>query len=272
MNWVDKLERKYGHLAPEGLIRYISALIVFVFILNSSNLLTYQKLALNGHLILSGEVWRIVTFALIPVSTNFLFLIFELSILILCADGLEANWGTFKLGLYYVFGLFFISLASLLSPYIYLPGSYFIYLSLFLGFATLYPDYEILLFLILPVKVKYMAGFSAIMVLYSIFKTPEYGFALLLCLGNYILFFGSSLYYSIIKNKLRRQNIARFESASSQETSYRHKCSVCGKTDQSDPEMQFRYCTCKTCGEKGVAFCMEHLKEHKNNNGTKATN
>lgn len=188
MNWVDKLERKYGHLAPEGLIRYISALIVFVFILNSSNLLTYQKLALNGHLILSGEVWRIVTFALIPVSTNFLFLIFELSILILCADGLEANWGTFKLGLYYVFGLFFISLASLLSPYVYLPGSYFIYLSLFLGFATLYPDYEILLFLILPVKVKYMAGFSAIMVLYSIFKTPEYGFALLLCLGNYILF------------------------------------------------------------------------------------
>lgn len=263
MNWLDRLERNYGYLGLEGLIRYISMLMLTVFFLNQSRLLPYEMLYLHWDLITAGEVWRLFTFLLIPASNNFFFLIFELSILVMCADGLEARWGTFKLTAYYFTGAFSNILIAILLPEVQL-GSYFIYLSLFIGFATLYPDHEILLFFIIPVKMKYLAMFSGGLMLYQLALAPWYlKIAILLSLGNYLLFFSREAYETIVRNRNQARRSAAFERSMGPVKEFRHQCQICGATDVSAPELQFRYCTCENCGSEGKAFCLEHLEQHK---------
>ncbi len=265
MNWLNSLERKYHSYALEGLIRYISFLMLTVFFLNQSGMLSYNMLYLHRDAILSGQVWRLFTFLLIPKSTNFLFLIFELSILVMCADGLESRWGTFKLTAYYLTGALANIAAAMIMPEIQF-GSYFIYLSLFLGFATIYPDYEILIFLILPVKVKYLAMISGGYMLYYMAIAPVYiKLAIGLAVGNYLLFFFNEIVTTIKHNRNQAIRSAEYAKAAAPEKEYRHKCSVCGETDVSNPELNFRYCTCRSCGPNGVAFCNTHLAEHKEN-------
>lgn len=263
MTWLDRLESRYGHWGLEGLIRHIALLMLVVFFLNRTGMLPYQMLYLHRGAILSGQVWRLFTFLLIPYSTNFLFLIFELSILVMCADGLEAKWGTFKLTAYYVVGALSNILVALMLPEVQF-GSYFIYLSLFLGFATIYPDYEILLFLILPIKIKYLAMISGGLMLYNLAMAPLFmKIAIALTIGNYLLFFSQDAISTIRHNRRQHARATAFEKAVTRNEEYRHKCSVCGITDVSNPEAQFRYCTCPKCGEDGKAFCLQHLKEHK---------
>ena len=262
MTWLDKLEKKYGNYGLEGLMRYISLLMLSVYVLNASNLLPYNKLYLNLDAILHGEVWRLFTFLLIPQSHNILFLIFELSILVMCADGLEAEWGTFRLTVYYFTGALANILMACIVPEIQL-GSYFIYLSLFLGFATLYPDYEILLFLIIPVKMKYLALLSGAWILYVIAISPIYlKLAMLLSVGNYILFFWKEALNTIRRNHRQRGRRRVYEAKLKDLEKPKNECIICHRTEITNPELEFRYCTCKECGPDGRAFCMEHLKEH----------
>jgi len=268
MTWLEHLEVKFGHWGLEGLIRYISVLMLIVFFLDQSGMLPYHMLHLNRDSIMNGEIWRLFTFLLIPASKNFLFLIFELSILVMCADGLESEWGTFKLTVYYAVGAFSNILVALMMPDVQF-SSYFIYMSLFLGFATIFPDYEILLFLILPVKIKYLAMISGGFMLYNLAFAPIYvKIAIALTVGNYLLFFAPYAITGIRHNRRQQARAAEFEKASTRNEEYRHKCSVCGITDVSNPESQFRYCTCPRCGEHGTAFCLDHLKEHKQNSAT----
>ncbi|NLF98481.1 MAG: hypothetical protein GX569_17240 [Candidatus Riflebacteria bacterium] len=263
MTWLDRLEKRYGHWGLEGLIRHISLLMLVVFFLDRSGMLPYHMLYLHRDSILSGQVWRLFTFLLIPFSTNIFFLIFELSILVMCADGLETRWGTFKLTAYYAVGAISNILVALMLPEVQF-GSYFIYMSLFLGFATIYPDYEILLFFILPVKIKYLAMISGGIMLYNFAVAAVYvKIAIALTVGNYLLFFAQDAISSIRHNRRQYARASEFEKASIRTEEFRHKCSVCGITDASNPEAQFRYCTCPRCGEHGTAFCLEHLKEHK---------
>ena len=85
-NWLDKLEAKYGHLALDGLMYYIAGLMITVYFLNSSGMLPYSMLYLDGTSIMKGEIWRLITFLLIPISHNPFFLFFELLIIIMCAN------------------------------------------------------------------------------------------------------------------------------------------------------------------------------------------
>lgn len=263
MSWLDKLERKFPQLALEGLVRYISFLMLTVFFLNQSGMLPYYMLYLDADLIIQGQVWRLFTFLLIPASTNFFFLIFELMILVMCADGLESEWGTFKLTVYYLVGALANIIIAFIMPQAQL-GSYFLYLTLFLGFATIYPDYEILLFFFIPVKVKYLAMLSGAWMLWVVIIYPlPFKIAALLAVGNYLLFFGPVFLKTMHGNYHAHNRRREFETNASPDDGPRHVCSICGKTELSHPDLQFRYCTCERCGENGVAFCMEHLKEHK---------
>ena len=75
-NWLDKLEEKFGHLALDGLMYYIAGLMITVYFLNSANMLPYSMLVLDGSRIMKGEIWRLVTFLIIPISQNPFFLFF----------------------------------------------------------------------------------------------------------------------------------------------------------------------------------------------------
>ncbi len=264
MNWLDRLERKFPQLALEGLIRYISFLMMMVFFLDQSRLLPYEMLYLDSHLIMQGQVWRLFTFLLIPKSTSLFFLIFELTILVMCADGLESEWGTFKLTVYYLFGALANIAIAFVMPQAQL-GSYFLYLTLFLGFATLYPDFELLLFFIIPIKIKYLALLSALWIVLALALNPwPEKIAILLSVGNYLLFFGPDFFKTAQGNYRASARRREFAEKTKQPDGPRHVCSICGRNEIENPELQFRYCTCSRCGENGVAFCLEHLKQHKN--------
>jgi hypothetical protein len=186
----------------------------------------------------------------------------------MCADGLEARWGTFKLTAYYLFGALLTIIGSLFVPEVQF-GSYFIYLSLFLGFATIYPDYEILFMFIIPVKIKYLAMLSAGFMVYQLALSPwQLKLAICLAIGNYLLFFSGEAMAAVRRGRFQAGRSADFEKAMAPKADFRHQCSVCGKTDVSDPDLQFRYCTCKDCGPDGKPFCTEHLKQHKESSAT----
>ena len=262
---INKITNTLEKYTLYGLIHYISALMIIVFILASMGKLDLRLLELRGIFLMKGEVWRVFTFLLIPTSQRPIFLFFELMIIIMCANGIESAMGSFKLSLYYVLGAIFMVIASLVAPTMRI-DSYPMYLTLFFGYATLFPDEELLFMFILPIKIKYLAYISGFFVILSFIDAPlNVKIAILLAFANYFIFFIIPAIRGIKYSRKQRIRRAMYEKAAEPQKAYRHKCSVCGRTDVSNPELTFRYCVCKECGQNGVAFCQEHLEEHKKN-------
>jgi len=260
---LDKLEKNIGWVTIPGLGRYISMLMMLTFMLHHTGTISENLLLLNMQFVFHGEIWRLITFLFVPASGNLFYLLFELMIFVMVADGLEEHWGSFKLTVYYLFGaLATIAIAFLVPTYYF--GSYYLNLSLFFAFATVYPDFEILIFFVLPVKVKYLALLSGIgvMAMLVLGSLPVKIMALL-SVANYLVFFGKDGWNAVTRGVTRKARLARNESYSSQSNEARHKCAICGESEKSNHELEFRYCTCPACGSEGKAYCLEHLKEHK---------
>ncbi len=263
MAWLDWLEKRAGFLDMPGLLRYVSFFMLLIFGLGFTETVRIETWALHWNSVLSGEVWRILTFPFLSVSQNPIFFFFELMILVLMGDGLENVWGSFRLTVYYLIGVLSIIALAFFFPYAVFDSSY-LKLTLFLAFATIFPDFELLLFFVIPVKVKYLAWLSGFGIIYTVATAPlDAKFAALLSIANYLLFFGPAAWASIRTGAKSYQRRREFESASKPAGTPRNVCSVCGGNEISNPDLQFRYCTCPSCGAAGKAFCMEHLAEHK---------
>lgn len=182
MNWLNKLERKFGRFAIPNLMNYIIILYIVGFALN---LLVptfyYQYLSLDAEAILHGQVWRLVTFLMQPPSSGVLFMAFALYLYYMIGHHLEYAWGTFRFNLYFFTGVLFHILAALITFFVtgisFPLGTAYLNLSLFFAFAALYPDVQFLLFMVIPVKVKYLAWLDAAYFGYAILQAflPAYG-------------------------------------------------------------------------------------------------
>ncbi|GAB6167874.1 hypothetical protein JCM1393_03340 [Clostridium carnis] len=264
MNWLNKLERKFGNICIKNLMLYIVLLNAFVFFLTyaSNNYDFLNKLILNPQLVMKGEVWRLITFLFIPMSGSIFWLIFGLYFYYLAGNGLEHEWGSFKFNIYYLVGMLSTILVSFITD---MPatGAY-INLSLFLAFAKIYPDFELLLFFIIPIKVKYLAIFNWIFIIYNFLTAGSIGGMLLVLapVFNYLIFFGKSNFKdgtNSAKNYRRKQ---KYNAQISKKETI-HKCVVCGITEKDDPNMEFRYCS-KCSGKQ--CYCIEHIKNHEHKN------
>jgi membrane associated rhomboid family serine protease len=203
MNGLNRLERKFGRFAIRNLMQYIVILNAAVYLLTFAdrsgkfiNLLT-----LRPSLVLQGEVWRLLTYIFVPPATSPLWIVFILYFYYMVGTGLENEWGTFKFNVYYLAGM----LATTVAAFITGAGATALYLnlSLFLAFAHIYPDFEILLFLILPVKVKYLAMLNWAFIGYTLlFAYLPLKILAIVPIANYFLFFGKDIYRKI---QLRRQ-------------------------------------------------------------------
>lgn len=259
MNWIDKLERKFGRIAIRGLINYIvfinAAVFILAYVVKFYEIIDY--LVLKPQLVLKGEIWRLLTFIFIPPSSNLFWIIFELYFVYLVGTALENEWGSFRFNLYYLFGMIGTIIAAFIS------GNYvtavYLNLSLFLAFAKIYPDYELLVFFILPIKVKYLALLNWIYIGFTVIFSPVPNkLAAIASVINYFIFFGKDV---IARNKMRRTsyyNRKRFQSKIPKKD-YIHKCTICGITEKDNPNMEFRYCS--KC-EGDYEYCMDHLKNH----------
>ena len=192
MKWLNKLERKFGRYAIPNLMNYIVGMTMAVYIVQYVlNISAYRYLAFIPDLIMKGQVWRIITFIFIPPASSIITIAFVIYFYYLMGTTLENEWGTFKFNIYYLFGMIGTIIAAFLTGS---GTSVYLNLSLFLAFAYLFPDVEILLFFMLPVKVKWIAYLDWVYFILSlIFGTMSTRIAVTASLINFFIFFGEDL-------------------------------------------------------------------------------
>lgn len=242
---------------------------------NDANALSFLTFNLNA--LLHGEVWRLVTFVFVPAYSSPFALLISLYFYYWIGSTLERQWGTAKFNLYYISGALLtvlgVVLASLITgnPYLTAAGTGYVNLSMFFAFAFLFPDTTVLLFFILPVKMKWLAYLDGALFAFDIIKAIGAhnwaGVVLpIAALLNFAVFIWPEVHY--LKERAKYQNsrkTVQFRQAQQQQAKqaqqqgYRHKCAVCGRTDTDYPDLQFRYCS-KCVGYH--CFCQDHIFNH----------
>jgi hypothetical protein len=256
MNLLDPLERRFGRWAIPGVTLYLVFFqsLCFVFIMARP---TYgEHLVLISSRVLHGEPWRVVTFLLEPGSRKPLWVIFKLWFFYFVGTALESHWGAFRYNIYLLIGWLATIAASFLLPD-GIATNAFIGLSVFLAFAYLWPDFEIRLFFILPVRVKWLALIAWIGVgLTFLIGTPMMRIMAVVPVLNFLLFFGSSLAHRAGYKEPRLS--AKSVREGKGEPAF-HTCVICGVTDTSNRKMEFRYCP--DCAGT-PCYCIDHINAH----------
>ncbi len=220
-NLIDKMERKFGRYAIRNLMVYVSILYVIGCVIMWIDPMLYiNYLSLDVGAILHGQIWRVVTFLMLPPDTNPILLAISIFFYIYLGRTLESIWGSFKFNLYYFTGVILTVIAAFIayfiSPNSYLMiGSSYLNFSMFLAFAVNMPDQKVLLYFLIPIKVKWVAyvdaAFLAITLVRS-FLRGDYGtcLAIIVALLNFIIFyFGFMRRQHSPKDFIRRQKFKR---------------------------------------------------------------
>lgn len=210
-NWYDKLARKYGRYSISNLM-YIIVIgmgIVFLadmFLYPVTHLSLSSFLAFDRQQIMHGQFWRLISFIFIPPDSSILFIVFSLYLYWLIGSSLESQWGSFRFNLFYFTGVLGTLIAGLITGY---ATNSYLNLSLYLAFALLYPDYQLMLFFFLPVKIKYLALLDLIGLL-ILFISGTWGvrISLLISLANIIIFFWHD-FIDLFRNAKRRHDFRK---------------------------------------------------------------
>lgn len=277
MNWLDKLERKFGRYAISNLTVYLLAGYVIgeAIIYLMPDLLGW--IVLEPALILRGQVWRIISWVLVPPTTRPISLLFLILLYYSLGTALERTWGAFRYNIYIFSGILFTVVAvfalygilyaiygmELPLSAVGLVSTNYITMSIFLAFAAIYPDMEVMLYFILPIKMKWMALVYVVMALYYFITGGIVNrVAIAASLLNFVIFFLSSRNMRRFGPREQARK-ARFKRQSRPHMTYangaRHRCAVCGRTELDDPNLEFRFCSkCKGNYE----YCQDHLFTH----------
>lgn len=276
---LNRLERKFGRYAIYNLMYYIIILSVLGIVISYINPSFIQYLTLNPEEILKGQVWRLVSWIIVSnasaTGSNLIFLAIELYLYYYIGKNLEQAWGAFRFNLYYFTGIFMNVLVAFIlyaftkngidvGQYWSSLGLQYVNRSLFLAFATLYPDMQLLFMFVIPLKIKYLAYFYLAQVAYEIFghiTRGAFGFAVLIltALGNFFIFYFATRNYKKFSPQERKRRNRYQKQIHLVKGSTRHKCTVCGKTELDGDDLEFRFCS--KC-DGNYEYCMEHLFTH----------
>lgn len=277
--------------------------LVYLMSMITEDFSLYDILCFDRALILRGQVWRLFSFVFTSFSSSSNLLLLFISYLCYFSLGraMENSWGTLRFNLFYLSGVILMDIFAMafggiqieVGSYLYdFSGMYsgmghYLNLSLFLGYATLYPDAHFLLFFIIPVKAWIFALLDLVLTLIEVISMtfpvalfPHNLFPLVAIL-NYFLFFGKDVlnviplswrlnFKRLFKKKQRyapeKPKVVPFPTAGSYQASttkpkapYNHRCTVCGRTDTENPELEFRYCS-KCQGYH--CYCIDHISNH----------
>ncbi|MDY4221129.1 MAG: rhomboid family intramembrane serine protease, partial [Candidatus Faecousia sp.] len=251
--------------------------VVYLLSLISQNYYLYDLLCFDRTLILRGQVWRLVTYPLTMhagMTGGLSILLVAISLLCYYSLGMviERRWGTLKFNLFYLSGVVMMDVFCMFFPNCRADVSY-LNLSLFLSYATMFPDATFLLYMIIPIKAWIFALIDLVLVLLGIFQNSfPTNFFPLIALANYFLFFGSDVLNLLpVKWQFKLRSLFRKKSApqgpkvvhfrvspqqEQKKQDYNHRCTVCGRTDVTNPELEFRYCSrCKGY----YCYCQDHI-------------
>ena len=263
-----------------NLMLYISlgAGLVYLFTMATQNSVLYYYLMFDRELILQGQVWRLISYPLTYNAGNLLLTAVSLFCYYSLGRAMENIWGTFRFNLFYLSGIVMMDIYCMIfGGY---ADVYYLNLSLFLSYATMFPNAQFLLFFIIPVKAWIFALLDLVLVLIGLLTDSfPYNLFSVISIANYFLFFGKDVLNVIPMSwranasrlfkkrpKQQKAKVVPFPNAGSYEATtasvkapYTHRCTVCGRTDVSNPELEFRYCS--RC--RGYhCYCSEHISNH----------
>lgn len=289
MNWIDKLEKKFGRFAIRNLMHYIIILYALGYVIHTfAPEFYYMYLSLDPTAILRGHIWRVITFIIYPSSSGLFWFLISMYLYYSIGRTLEYQWGTFRFNLYFFTGVLLHVVAAFICQYVFgvnlgiLFGTYWLNNSLFLAFAATYPNMQFILFFLIPIKAKTLgmiygvyfgleivAGFFANIlpntILYGLYQIgimahPAYSVMALLSLGNFLLFFfGMKNMYRYTPKEVRRRRTFEKSVQQGQKSTSMHKCAICGRTEKDGDDLEFRFCS-KCNGN--YEYCQNHLFTH----------
>ena len=268
--------------------------IVLIMTMVNGGAALYDLLCFDKGKILQGQVWRLITYVFTQSGGGYLSLLF-LYFFYMLGRHVESSMGTLKFNLFYFSGVILMDVfAMLFCPIIpenglvtgemytflsavmpeYYGMAYYLHLSLILTFATLYPESRFMIFFIIPIKAWVIALIYLLLeciaifnLSYPVFYFPHNLFPLV-ALGNYLLFVGGDIKNLIPLSWRMKRSKRKPQKEPIQFTrpepgpyakSYTHRCTVCGRTDVSNPELEFRYCS--QCNGYHC-YCEEHIHNH----------
>lgn len=287
MNWMNKLEQKLGRYAIPNLSRYFVVAIVLGFLveLASPQLLGY--LQFDAGAILHGQVWRLFTWILVPVTSMDFFGLLFLFCVLMWGSSLESFLGTFRMNVFLIQGILISDIGGILfyavtrlafgqGMPVYLT-TYYILMSMLLALAICMPEAEVRIYFVLPIKMKWMLVFELVYLAYIVFSYFRMGMAqyggtlgvmagfmmsaqIIFAIGSMFLFFWlSKTRLGRKQRKRQREFRAQFSQPRPGSGISQHKCVICGRTELTNPELSFRYCS-KCSGNR--EYCEEHLFTH----------
>ncbi len=273
MRSVDRFCARHPRFGIPNLILYIviGNAIVWLFSMMDTTGRFLPLLQFSPYNVLRGQVWRLISFVLIPEYSG-LWLFISLYFYYFIGSTLEREWGTAKFTVYYLSGVLFTLLYGFLIYAVTGAGHYgfsasYINLSMFFSFATLFPETRVLLFFFIPVKIKWLALLDAVFFLIAVIRNPfPVNLLPIVAVLNYLLFCGDALLAAILpsragfsRNTVNFRREARKIRREQAHKPYHYKCSVCGRNDTDHPNLEFRYCS-KCSGYHG--FCQDHINNH----------
>ncbi len=262
-----------------NLMLYIVLGTALVYLMSAiaGNYVLYYWLYFDRSLILQGQIWRLITYPLTYNASNILLTAIALFCYYSLGRAMENVWGTLKFNLFYLTGVVMMDVYCLIFGGT--ASVTYLNLSLFLSYATLYPDAHFLLFFIIPIKAWIFALIDLVIVVIDLFINPfPYNLFSVISLANYFLFFGKDVLNVIPlswrtnaqrlfrkKPKQGQAKVIHFDAGSYQashtstKAPYTHRCTVCGRTEVSNPELEVRYCSrCKGY----YCYCEDHINNH----------
>ena len=273
MGFLNKMERKFGKYAIQNLTFWLIGAWVLGFIIQITMPDVLQLLLLEPRMILQGQVWRIVSWLLIPPPVNILFLIFFLSCYYFIGISIEQAIGTFRynvyliggilcsiLGAFFLYGFYYLAKGVSVAGIGYYFSTQYITMSLFLAFAVIFPNIEFRLYFLIPIKAKWMGMVDVIWMVFMFIASNAAGrTAILASLMNFLIFFFTTRnYHRVSPKEIHRKQVYRQQMRQAQNIT-RHKCAICGRTERDGADLEFRFCS--KC-DGNYEYCQDHLFTH----------
>lgn len=308
---MSNFEKKFSKYAIPNLSLYLIIAYVIGYLIQIISPEMYSYLQFDPYMIFHGQIWRVITWILVPPESLGIFTIVMLFLYYSLGRGLEHTWGTYRFNLYIFSGLFFTVVGAMALYVILLvlyganllptdfisemlafgvvsPGqllgkvigmcvsTYYINMSIFLAYAFTYPEEQLLLYFIIPIKIKWFGYLYGAYLIYDIinaFKSGGIVYGIIITvlifvsLLNFIIYMVMGRHRGLFNPKqVKRRHQYKKSVKQARSTTYengaRHKCAICGRTELDDSSLTFRYCS-KCSGNK--EYCQEHLFTHEHN-------
>ena len=289
MKPMSNFEKKFGKYAIKNISLVLILFYACGYLINWINPVMFNYLTLNPYAILfKGQIWRLITWLIIPPENFSFFTLIMLDFYYSIGTTLERTWGTYRYNLYLFLGIIFTAVGAFaMMGFVYLFqrdilfamgaenyfavlstmfSTYYVNMSIFLAFAATFPDMQVLLFFFIPIKVKILGIIYGVLLVYEFiagvgnkYLNAANRFVIGASLLNFIVFFFTSrnMIHMSPKQVKRRQEFKREVKQSAKIT--RHKCAICGRTEETNPELEFRFCS--KC-DGNYEYCQDHLFTH----------